>query len=146
MESNALERSMKAAETNLFESMSPLMCSVEYNKTTFVENLYRKPNCEGLERLCFFLETMYLFLQNIFKDLRRCTSNRNRSVIVGVFWVTFFQTRGYMSSFQMLGKNSFIEESVDKEAERFGEDIRTVFQSTCRDVGQTHRIPYDELL
>ena len=53
MESNALERSMKAAATNLFQSMSFRMCSVEYNKASVVQKFSRKPNCEGLKRLCF---------------------------------------------------------------------------------------------
>ena len=53
MESNALERSVKAAETHLFESMSFRMCSVAHNKASVVEKISRKPNCEGLKRLCF---------------------------------------------------------------------------------------------
>ena len=44
---------MKAAETNLFESMSFRMCSVAHNKASVVENFSREPNCEGLKRLCF---------------------------------------------------------------------------------------------
>ena len=42
MESNALERSMKAAETNLFESMSFRMCSVAHKKASVVEIFSRK--------------------------------------------------------------------------------------------------------
>ena len=44
---------MKAAETNLFESMLFRMCSVAHNKASVVEKFSRKSNCEGLKRLCF---------------------------------------------------------------------------------------------
>ena len=39
MGSNSLERSMKAAEAILYESMSLRMCSVAHNKASVVEKL-----------------------------------------------------------------------------------------------------------
>ena len=42
MESIPLERSMKAPEINLFESMSLRMCSVAHKKASVVDNLSRK--------------------------------------------------------------------------------------------------------
>ena len=54
IESNAFKESMKAAEINLFESMSLSLCSVAHNKASVADNLSRKPNCEGLKRLCFY--------------------------------------------------------------------------------------------
>ena len=58
---------MKAAETNLFESMSFRMFSVAHNTGSVVENFSRKPNCEGLKTLCFLRIHVFYFFKTFSK-------------------------------------------------------------------------------
>ena len=54
MGSNSVEKSMKAAEANLYESMSLRMCSVAHYKSSVVENLSGNQTVKDLKD-CVFL-------------------------------------------------------------------------------------------